>query len=196
MLYLERKKSGPQYDEQHFAIGAWIQPPPWLLLPTCKGTQRCTLNQQSIFAKTSLPSVSDNLFSSSANSYPWDHAPQYFGNSNMGSVKDKTQSLLINPFRGISCLTLELFGFFLCSQVTLLAGLDIGYWSASCSSLTKTRAKRLAPHIHENVKQVKTPYFFSHFFIKAGTESLIMPSNKTFLVTQYFSNCHQIYLLD
>lgn len=145
MLHLERKKNGLQYDEQHFAIGAWIQPPPWLLFPTCKGTQRCTLNRQSIFAKTSLPSVSDNLFSSSANSYPWDHAPQYFGNSNMGSVKDKRQSLLINPFRGISCLTLELFGFFLCSQVTLLAGLDIGYWSASCSSLTKTRAKRLAP---------------------------------------------------
>lgn len=49
--------------------------------------------------------------------------------------------------------------------------------------------------MHENVKQVKTPYFFTHFFIKAGIDSLIMPLNKTSLATQYFT-CHLIYLLD
>ena len=83
MLHLERNKNGLQYDEQPFTIGVWIQSHPQLLTPTCKGMQICKLNQQSFFAKTSLPSFSDNLFSSRANSYPSDYGPQYFGNGNL-----------------------------------------------------------------------------------------------------------------
>lgn len=75
-------------------------------------------------AKTPLPSFNNNISSSSANSYPWDSADQYFGNSSVSNVNDKTHHLLINPLPDFG--TLEPLGISLCSQVTPPAGLNIG----------------------------------------------------------------------